>query len=86
MTNKYVALAEEYLRGFTETSTLYRDTVEEFARWLDVRAAEPEAKPPRVFRGNGPDCLGCGKTIAEHLTGYYFCPGLPGDDLNRGGE
>lgn len=44
------------------------------------RAAEPKAPPrmePRIFRGNGPDCLGCGKTLAEHLTNYNFCPELP---------
>lgn len=41
---------------------------------------EPKAAPtiePRIFRGNGPDCLGCGKTLPEHLTNYNFCPGLP---------
>lgn len=45
------------------------------------RHAEPPANPPRRFRGNGPDCLGCGKTLPEHLTDYHFCPGLPEDDL-----
>jgi hypothetical protein len=50
------------------------------------RAGEPTALPkiePRVFRGNGPDCLGCGKTLPEHLTNYRFCPGLP---ENRSGD
>lgn len=52
------------------------------------RHAEPPANPPRRFRGNGPDCLGCGKTLPEHLTDYHFCPGLPEDDLrvNRPAE
>lgn len=53
--------------------------------WVAARAhSEPKAAPtiePRIFRGNGPDCLGCGKTLAQHLTNYHFCPGLP---ENRG--
>lgn len=50
---------------------------------LVASSAEPRAPipvEPRAFRGNGPNCLGCGKTLPEHLTNYNFCPGLPQDD------
>lgn len=48
---------------------------------IEASTPEPTARiERRVFRGNGPDCLGCGKTIPEHLTNYKFCPGLPEDD------
>lgn len=47
----------------------------------DVRLknTHPEMHP-RVYRGNGAHCLGCGKGLHEHLTNYNFCPGLPTDD------
>ena len=66
------------------------DAAEQHVRILQAQvqgfSPEPTAPPtiePRVFRGNGPDCLGCGKTLPEHLTNYHFCPGLP---VNRSAE
>lgn len=81
MTNERLAFEEWFAKNFHQGAP--QGNV-----WLAWQAAlawkqgtlEPAAPPaiePRVFRGNGPDCLGCGKTLSEHLTNYNFCPGLP---------
>lgn len=43
MTKKFAGLADEYITGFTETSSQFRDAVAHFAEWLDGRVDEPGA-------------------------------------------